>query len=691
MTIRRRALLCLLLLCLVALPACRQSSGTGEESQTTVPSADPPVDLPYSFTFASNGDGTCDIVEIRFDSAAEAVTLRFPSASPDGERVAGVRCEVEPLLPVIIAAEDFEQHLLAPLAERVGEESETYRSFAGAWEKLNAGRWGLTESEAQSIRDRCPMAAVTPVYVYRAAPSYRNDALEQMKTVALLGYTEEDLRADYRHLTDLAKASGLPAEQVAAACAQVPSGRTYCPFWVTGIELPADLGSVDGQLWSECPWLERLVLPSCVQLGYAALAFSESLREVVLPEGVTALGERAFAACPSLERVTLPASLLSLPPYLFDGCGALGEIVFTGSLSEWQALCAASEPTPGNGAKTGSAIGIPVRCTDGSGIYGEAIAEPYRLTFTSNGDGTCTVTHVWFNPNYSEPFTLEFPAVSPDGEPVSAVRYEVGRLIPRWIPKRVFDEQIRKPLIEAVVSGQLQGGIPSGGNPEDNFYYRCLMIYFQIQDPALETDPEAAAAMLEAYPITAEMPIYTFASDASADEINKVESSILQLCPGYTPEQMESDHRVTGYTAYAGAAVVYPVNLTGIVFAPEIAEVSPGVYADCGQALERLVLPTCAVLEGSAGAAVPRLVDELVIPEGVSRIGGNTLQHCDTLRLLWIPHSVTEIAEWELQSLDTLEEIRYAGTLAEWQALRVPLPDGVTVTCADSSSPAAAA
>lgn len=689
MSIRFRMSLCLFMTCLLILPllsACRTDPASEEQTVPDSEELESPPQLPYTFDFVSNGDGSCDIVSVRFDSThAEATTLCFPAESGDGERVAAVRCKIGFPLPEIIAAEDFEQHLLEPLAERVGKKSEEYRSFAGAWEKFDFAKQGQTATEV-SIGERCPMALVTPVYVRRHTPSYATDnTADLMQIVASLGYTEEDLRAEYQHLIDLARASDLTEELIAAACAQVPlENRIYCPLWITGMEFPAGLEYADPQVWAKCPWLERLVLPACAEPKPLDLACSPALREVVLPEGIAGLCDRTFAHCRGLERVTLPSSLTALPPGLFDGCDALKEIVFTGSLSEWQALTTAADTDPQAGAPWGDAVGIPVRCTDGSGIYGEAVPEPYRLTFTSNQDGTCTITHVWFNPSYTEPFILEFPAVSPDGEPVTAVRYNVSPLLPRWIPQKVFNELIRKPLIDAVIDGRLGDGISSTGNPEDNFYYRVFLTYYQLKDPALETDPNAVDAMLEVYPVTAEFPIYVLASDASVTEINKINQQILKFCPDYNADQMEADHRITGYTKVAGATVVYPSNLTGIVFAPEISEVLPEVYLDCTTPLERLVLPVCAVFEDQSNS-VPYTVQELVMPEGITRIGNATLQHCDALRLLWIPRSVSEIAEGELQSLAALQEIRYAGTLDEWQALNVLLPAGVTVTCADGT------
>ncbi len=133
------------------------------------------------------------------------------------------------------------------------------------------------------------------------------------------------------------------------------------------------------------------------------------------------------------------------------------------------------------------------------------------------------------------------------------VEYTIGReefrkLVPRWIPADVFDELIRKPLLEAVKSGMMPDGTINSLT-ENNFYFKQFMSFYQLKDPDLAASGEREA-MLKAYPITKEMPIYVFSSDASAREINDQENLIKQYCADtYSFEQMDADHETTGYEA----------------------------------------------------------------------------------------------------------------------------------------------
>ena len=69
-----------------------------------------------------------------------------------------------------------------------------------------------------------------------------------------------------------------------------------------------------------------------VSVGAWAFFGDDTLREVTLPEGVTAIGEGAFAQCPSLERVAFPSSLKKISSRAFSGCCGLSQVALPASL-----------------------------------------------------------------------------------------------------------------------------------------------------------------------------------------------------------------------------------------------------------------------------------------------------------------------------------------------------------------------
>ena len=69
-----------------------------------------------------------------------------------------------------------------------------------------------------------------------------------------------------------------------------------------------------------------------VSVGAWAFFGNEFLREVALPEGLTAIGEGAFAQCPALERVAFPSSLKKISAHAFSGCVGLSQVALPASL-----------------------------------------------------------------------------------------------------------------------------------------------------------------------------------------------------------------------------------------------------------------------------------------------------------------------------------------------------------------------
>ncbi|MBQ9773817.1 MAG: leucine-rich repeat protein [Clostridia bacterium] len=73
-------------------------------------------------------------------------------------------------------------------------------------------------------------------------------------------------------------------------------------------------------------------LPSCTALGNYAFYECETLKEVVLPDGLRTIGVRAFDSCTALWSITLPDSLTSIRENAFFGCQSLQTVKFGNGL-----------------------------------------------------------------------------------------------------------------------------------------------------------------------------------------------------------------------------------------------------------------------------------------------------------------------------------------------------------------------
>lgn len=69
-----------------------------------------------------------------------------------------------------------------------------------------------------------------------------------------------------------------------------------------------------------------VIPPSVTKIGSRAFACCEYLQEIVIPEGVESIGDGAFSDCHSLKRVVIPSTVVSIGAGAFDDCGDIDEI-----------------------------------------------------------------------------------------------------------------------------------------------------------------------------------------------------------------------------------------------------------------------------------------------------------------------------------------------------------------------------
>ncbi|MBE6609081.1 MAG: hypothetical protein E7634_00245 [Ruminococcaceae bacterium] len=120
------------------------------------------------------------------------------------------------------------------------------------------------------------------------------------------------------------------------------------------------------------------------------------------------------------------------------------------------------------------------------------------------------------------------------------IEYSIGEEESRTLVPR----QITQARFEEMIIGQLLANLPGG--VENRLYIRTTA-WYTLKDPEKVAD-QSKEQMYEAYPITRTTPIYVFDESAKAREIKLVEGYIKTYCPKYTFEELDKDHRETGYT-----------------------------------------------------------------------------------------------------------------------------------------------
>lgn len=86
-----------------------------------------------------------------------------------------------------------------------------------------------------------------------------------------------------------------------------------------------------------CNQLTKLALPADLKEIEAMALSSTSLREIKIPEGVTAIGDGAFVGCNDIEKIVVPNSVKTLGVGSFQRMEGLEEITFGDGITELEA------------------------------------------------------------------------------------------------------------------------------------------------------------------------------------------------------------------------------------------------------------------------------------------------------------------------------------------------------------------
>lgn len=108
---------------------------------------------------------------------------------------------------------------------------------------------------------------------------------------------------------------------------------------VKEIILPEGITGLGKAVFCHCDGLEKITFPSTL-IEIPTIAFCEdfgvgleNLKTVIIPEGVQRLGEYAFKGCTALETITLPESIKSIGDRAFEECSSLKEITLPEGLT----------------------------------------------------------------------------------------------------------------------------------------------------------------------------------------------------------------------------------------------------------------------------------------------------------------------------------------------------------------------
>ena len=257
----------------------------------------------------------------------------------------------------------------------------------------------------------------------------------------------------------------------------------------------------------------------------------------------------------------------------------------------------------------------------------EEIGDPYELVFSSNGDGTCKVSDIKVNPKYREAFTLTIPAVSPEGERVTAVENPDGFGYIN-VPRVLLPEDFEVLLYRIRT---YYGKDSMTARSFESYYY-----YKNVDDCSTEN---LKNDLLDAFPWAAVTDFYILDGAIVADvEIPKLALWIAEAAPDYTA--LEGEKRMQELVSGNGMTLTWdgkPVGtetvtdnalfVQSIVLEEGIGTI--GANAFCHARAASLTLPATLTEIGDRAFAYCREITEMTWPQNtLRRIGDEAFAGC---------------------------------------------------------------
>lgn len=472
----------------------------------------------------------------------------------------------------------------------------------------------------------------------------------------------------------------------------IPEGITAIGWrsfnWCTKLEeanIPESVVKICNCAFENCPCLKSITIPDGVkEIGNNAFDGCWLIKSVTL-RGVETIGFDAFNGCSSLESLVIGGNVKFIDRYAFSHCKSLVDVTYCGTKAQWEAVKGRMHVLNNVGVKS-------VKCTDGEWVKPAVFVENgHLIECIDKSIKSITISGVTEIDRFAfdECLSLEEVVIEEgvtricDGAfcgcttlksvviPSSVTKIEdivfkdcpVVESVVSKAEKYPFDEKKRK-LYDATGKRKMailtltaakeeakKEKIEKVQNVSASAVLESILSAQKNIRPKLRREGKEAYLCLNAGKGGFEVVL----EDSKVSKWMQSLPALLEFASTCTDEValrkyaldngFEDTSRKFLYVRYGKGKVRADTKPIHIVISDEVTEIQEKGFYECGS------------------------LKSVVLPSTVKKIGEKAFGDCFYLSSLFIPESVKEICKDAFSSCNSLYEIDFGGTVAQWEAV----------------------
>ena len=340
-------------------------------------------------------------------------------------------------------------------------------------------------------------------------------------------------------------------------------------------------------------------------------SYEDSIKTVVIEDGVTTIGDSAFEDCTGITNITIPDSITSISNLAFSYCDSLtsvaipdsvttiGELAFCGCDSLTSVIIGNDVALIGNGAFSGCDSLTSITIPDSVTTIGE-------YAFSSCSSLTSVII-----PN-------SVTSIS-DGA------YE---------------------CCDNLTSVTIPDSVTKIG--EDAFYNCTSLTSITIPDSVTAIGEDAFSGC------------FSLTSVTIGDSVTTIGNCAFSGCSSLTSVTIPNSVETIDREAFYGCS-----SLTCITIPDSVTTIGHEAFRNC-ISLTSVTIPDSVTAIGDIVFSNCKSLTSIAIPDSVTKIGEWAFYNCTSLTSITIPYSVTKIGEWAFYNCTSLTDVYYNGTEEQW-------------------------